>query len=462
MSINTTINTPENTLNYMKYVEIQGDTRYPAVTGGQGQGVFNKAAVLVQNIDSFNGVGEDIGNYNLGTDSFGRLRVSAPLTLFDSTHRYSDNDLWNQTVSVGASSTFIPYKGLINLEVGPLSGSKIYRETKRVFSYQPGKSLQNLNTFNFSPSATNLRQRIGYFGDDNGIYLELLNDTLFLVQRTIVTGSITETRVPQSEWNHDTMDGTGQSGISLDLTKAQIQFIDLEWLGAGTVRTGFVINGIFQACHYFHHANINQGTYLTTGSLPVRYEIENLGDTGSNHILNQICTTVLSEGGYELRGRQQVAGTEINTPRTLSTPAGAFYPVVSIRLKSTRLDAIVIMTALSILGDASGTAFYNWKVTTSGITSGGSWETSDADSSVEYNTTGTSTSFTEARTLASGFFSSTNQAAVPVDILKEALFKFQLERDSFTGLTQELSLVVATDTVGAKVFGSMDWEEVSR
>ena len=82
MSIKTAVNTPENTLNYMKYVEIQGDTRYPAVTGGQGQGVFNKAAVLVQNIDSFNGVGEDIGNYNLGTDSFGRLRVSAPLTLF--------------------------------------------------------------------------------------------------------------------------------------------------------------------------------------------------------------------------------------------------------------------------------------------------------------------------------------------------------------------------------------------
>ena len=146
----------------------------------------------------------------------------------------------------------------------------------------------------------------------------------------------------------------------------------------------------------------------------------------------------------------------------LPAPVGTFYPVVSIRLKSTRLDAIVIMTALSILGDAAGVGFYNWKVTASGITSGGSWETSDADSSVEYNVTGTSTSFTEARTLASGFFSSTNQAAVPVDILKEALFKFQLERDSFTGSTQELSLVVATDTIGAKVFGSMDWEEVSR
>ena len=58
MSIKTTINTPENTLNYMKYVEIENDTRYPAVTGGAGQGVFNKSAVLVQQVDP---LGLDIG-----------------------------------------------------------------------------------------------------------------------------------------------------------------------------------------------------------------------------------------------------------------------------------------------------------------------------------------------------------------------------------------------------------------
>jgi hypothetical protein len=258
------------------------------------------------------------------------------------------------------------------------------------------------------------------------------------------------------------MDGTGQSGIKLDITKSQIQFIDLEWLGAGTVRTGFVINGIFKAAHYFHHANISQGTYFTTGSLPVRYEIENLGDTGSNHILNQICTTVLSEGGYELRGRQQVAGTPILEPLSIvNGDKGIFFPVVSIRLKPDRLDAIVIMTALSMIGDPVGGTVFNWKVTASGITSGGLWETSDADSSVEYNTTGTGITFTEARTLASGYFSSTAQAAIPVDILKEALFKFQLERDSFTGTTQELSLAVASDSAGT-LWGSMDWEEVSR
>ena len=64
MSIKTTINTPENTLNYMKYVEIENDTRYPAVTGGSGQDVFNKSAILVQQIDP---LGLDIGGQS-GTD----------------------------------------------------------------------------------------------------------------------------------------------------------------------------------------------------------------------------------------------------------------------------------------------------------------------------------------------------------------------------------------------------------
>lgn len=62
MSIKTDVRTPENTLNYMKYVEIVDDTRYPPVTGGLGQGVFNKSAVLVQQVDPFGtGIGSGTG-----------------------------------------------------------------------------------------------------------------------------------------------------------------------------------------------------------------------------------------------------------------------------------------------------------------------------------------------------------------------------------------------------------------
>jgi hypothetical protein len=346
----------------------------------------------------------------------------------------------------------------MELNVTGLSGASVIRETTKVFSYQPGKSLLVMNTFVMASSATNLRQRVGYFGQDNGIYFQLDNGVMSFVERTLVNGSpSSETIVPLSAWNGDKLNGTGPSGFTLDITKAQILWADIEWLGVGTVRTGFVINGKFIVCHSFHHANLIDSTYITTASLPLRYEITNKAATGVSKTLKQVCSTVISEGGYELRGLQQAISIPINSPRTLGT-AGTFYPVIGLRLKALRLDGIVILTALSIMPITTGN--FNWQVRASGTTSGGAWVSAGVDSAVEYNITGTS--YTDGRTLASGFFNATNQAASKVDILKEALFKFQLERNGLTSTPYELTLVVASDSSNDTVVASMDWEEISR
>jgi hypothetical protein len=248
------------------------------------------------------------------------------------------------------------------------------------------------------------------------------------------------------------------SGITLDISKAQIFWMDIEWLGVGTVRLGFVVDGKFIHCHSFHHANLITSTYITTASLPVRYEIANTGITTSISNLKQVCSTVISEGGYELRGLQQAVGTAITAPKTLTT-AGTFYPVISLRLKTTALDAVIIMTALSIMGIGNGIN-YNWQVRASGITSGGSWVSAGDNSAIEYNLTGTS--YAGGRTLASGFLNSSNQGSPSIDILKEALFKFQLERNGLTSTPYELTFVVTAATGSEQIFASIDWEEVSR
>ena len=396
-------------------------------------------------------------------DAFGRQRVSNPLTLFDSSHRYRDNGLWNTLTASGGASTFNADEGLVNLTTTTTSGSKVYRETTKVFSYQPGKSLLVMTTFVFEPAKANLRQRVGYYGDANGMYLELDGaggTVLSFVERSSVSGVLAETKVVQSAWNIDPMNGSGPSGIQLDITKAQILWMDVEWLGLGTVRLGFVIDGKFILCHQFNHANLITSTYITTASLPLRYEIENTGATASNSTLKQICSTVLSEGGYELRGLQQGIGTPITTPTNL-TLAGTYYPIVSLRLKTSpnRLDAIVIITALSIMG-ITNNANYNWQLVASGTTAGGTWVSAGTDSAVEYNITGTS--FTGGRLLAQGFLSASNQAVSAVDILKEALFKFQLERNTFTSTPFEITLVAASSTTNTNIYAAMDWEEISR
>jgi hypothetical protein len=396
----------------------------------------------------------------IATDAFGRLRTSTPLTLFDSSHRYRDNNLWSSLV-VGTGSTvgFVTTQGLVQIGIGTTSGCSVTRETSKVFAYQPGKSLQVMNTFVMNAPKTNLRQRVGYFGADNGMYLELDGDTLYFVEKSLSLG--TTTRISQHNWNIDTMLGAGHlnpSGITLDISKAQILWMDIEWLGLGTVRLGFVVDGKFIHCHSFHHANLITSTYITTASLPLRYEIANTGITTSISTIKQVCSTVISEGGYELRGLQQAIGTPITAPKTLTT-AGTFYPIVSLRLKTTALDAIVIMTALSLMGIGNGNN-YNWQVRASGTTSGGSWVSAGADSGVEYNITGTS--YAGGRILASGFLNSSNQGSPSIDILKEALFKFQLERNGLTSTSFELTLLATSATGGEQIFASMDWEEISR
>ena len=391
------------------------------------------------------------------TDAFGRLRTSAPFTLFDSSHRYRDNGLWATTSGTGGTTTFDTNAGLVTLNTTTTSGSTVVRETLKCFSYQPGKSLMVMSTFVMNAAQTNLRQRIGYYGASNGMFLEQDGTTISFVERSAVTGSVVDTKVAKAAWNIDPMDGTGPSGYTLDLTKAQILWMDFEWLGVGTVRLGFIVDGEFVHCHSFHHANLITSTYITTASLPLRYEITNTNTTAASSTLKQICSTVLSEGGYELRGVQQAIGTTITAPTTLTT-GGTFYPVVSIRLKSANLDAIVILAAISVLGLSSTN--YLWRVVTGATTTAGTWVSAGTTSNVDYNLTGTAT--TGGSILAQGYFSSTNQSRAGIDLLKDALFKFQLERNGLTSTPYELSLIVTAAAGTSTVHASMDWEEASR
>jgi hypothetical protein len=191
--------------------------------------------------------------------------------------------------------------------------------------------------------------------------------------------------------------------------------------------------------------------------LPLRYEITNTGATSGASTLKQICSSILSEGGYELRGLQQAIGTPITAPKDLPT-AGTLYPIVSLRLKSARLDGIAIATAVSIIGNEA--ANYNWQLVASGTTTGGTWISAGLNSSVEYNLTGTA--FAVGRIIASGYFTATASTSVSIDILKAALFSNQLEIDGLAGTPYEFTIALSSGANNKSVFASMDWEEISR
>lgn len=396
----------------------------------------------------------------MAVDAFGRARVSQPYTLFDSFHRFFDNGKIN-TANNNGTFAWSANTSSINMTVNTSNNAYVYRESSKVFAYQPGKSLQIIQTFILNPAKTGLRQRFGYFGTDNGFFLERSDDVYF-VSRSKVTGSVVDTKVAQADWNVDKLDGTGPSLITLNLDDPQILFTDVEWLGVGSVRMGFVINGQLIHCHTFHHANDDaspKGAYMQTACLPVRAEIENTGNTASNSTLKIVCSTVISEGGYELRGRERTAYTPITSQYSLAT-AGTYYPVASIRLNVSNgyLDAITSLRDVDLTGVTNG--FYHYKIVSGGTVTGGTWSQTDAQSVVQYNINATSFTANGSIELTSGYISSSTQASTTLNLGSDA-FKYQLERNSFANTATPITILVSASVNTSNVYAAITWQETT-
>ena len=322
-------------------------------------------------------------------DAFGRLRVSEPYSLFDSQNRYAADNQFDTSTVTGGSTTYLPNEATVRMDVTTASGAEVVRQSYRSMLYQPGKGLLVLATFVMNVPKANLRQRVGYFGTQNGLYFELTgasSGTKAFVLRTYISGSVDNTtrRVEQSSWNGDKLDGTGPSGLTLDLTKPQILWMDFEWLGVGNVRTGFIINGQYIICHTYQNANVTgNSVYMTTATLPVRYEITNTAETASSSSLKQICSSVVSEGGLEPTSILHVA------QRTTSLVGfgTTLVPLVSIRLASGALGAIVLPNALKVLPTSADD--FEIQLVKNATLTGASYSAVASDANVEYDVAAT-------------------------------------------------------------------------
>ena len=388
------------------------------------------------------------------SDMFGRTKVSEPFTIFDSQHRYKPSGDYSDVTTGTSTVTYNANQSMESLNVGTASGDKVERESKRVFPYQPGKSLQVLQTFCFSPAKNNLRQRAGYYSRTNGFYVELDGTQLSFVERSYVTGSLVETRVLQSDWNIDKLDGTGPSDITLDISKAQILFSEYEWLGVGSVRLGFAIDGYFIVAHQFNHANYITTPYTTTASLPVRYEIENTGTTSTASSLGQICTTVISNGGYTRRTEGWTAsrGTTVNV-------SSSFYPIASIRLAAGRTDSVIIPAGASLLPVAQGT--YEWALIKNATITGGTWVNhTPSNGNVDYNVS--ATAMADGVQIAQGFINSTNQGSSVLNI-GDGFQRFDLQlgrTNSDTPVSDTMTLALRSLGGTQSGIGSINWVDL--
>ena len=394
-----------------------------------------------------------IGGNNV--DAFGRLRVSNPLTIFDSKNIMSKNNLFDESLTGSGTVSYTANKSTVNLNVTQASGDKTIRQSKRVMSYQPGKSLLIFNTFVMNTLTANLKQKVGFFDVNNGIFFYADGTTLKIVRRTYTSGSAVDTEISQSSWNGDTLNGTGASGFTLDPTKSNILFIDVEWLGVGSVRVGFVINGQLITAHTFNNANSLTTVYMQTANLPIRYEIERAGTlTAGTYTLQQICSSCISEGGYSPSGVRQMVGTTAIAGSKLPT-ADTFYSIGTIRIKSGRPYAVIIPAGYVVAGlETTDFQVGLFK----GVTlAGGSFSYSSFSDNVEYDLTVRELSATGTQ-LSSNFISGKDS---PVATFGDGIpFDYQIGQ-TIGGTSEIITLAAKATTNNDDLAFTLEWYDLT-
>ena len=339
-------------------------------------------------------------------DAFARQRVSDPYTLADYKHVYGEEtELLTSLSGIGASKTLRPNEASVRLSVGTGDGEYVIHQSRMYHHYMPGKSQLVYTSFVLGAPNSGTNKRIGLFDDRNGIYFQQSgNSQLQLVKRDYISGYTRETIVPQTGWNIDKCDGVGDSSFNLDITKTQLFTADYQWLGVGRIRAGFVHNGNTIVAHEFYHSNILSTVYWNNPNLPIRCEIRNYSTAASgNNYLDQICSTVISEGGYSEAG----VDFSVSLSGLRSVAANSSLPILNIRLatgyKGLPNRSIVRLGKATFASLDQNVIYEIWRLPSSANILGGNWSGVDAQSVVEYNSAATGVNFTSGNRIDCGF-----------------------------------------------------------
>ncbi len=386
-------------------------------------------------------------------DAFGRLRVSEPYTIFDSKQLHDEQPLFFSSEALsgsGGSSTYTLANASSVIAVTANTACSFVRQTKMRFNYQAGKSQFVKMTFTLGAAVSGVTKRVGYFDDNNGAFLEQNGSGVLAL---VIRKNGSDNRIVQSSWNIDELDGTGVSGVTLDVTKSQLLILDLQWLSVGRVRFSFDVDGVIVEAHHFNHSNRVVGAYMQTPNLPVRYHIIASGTNGAAS-MECICCAVESEGGVVRSGPSFSADRGITGFATGASQS--LFPLLSIRLKTTHLDTTIIPDEFSVV--STTTSNFRWALllnpTIAGVDAA-SW-TSVANSAIEYDVARTTTNtLTGGTQITSGYGTSSSSSFSGV--VNPALLL------GSTALGVRDQLVLAVQNLAAQTetyFAQMEWHEL--
>lgn len=266
-------------------------------------------------------------------DPVGRLRVSDVANIGSYCFYSGIKSLdFNSSLTGSGTVTFVANSASTRLSTTTASGDSVIRQTKRYFSYAPGIGHEYGIAITVGAAKTNVRKRWGHFEENDGTFFEQTATDLAIVVRTSTSGSPVDTRTVQSSWNLDKLDGTGPSGITLNLANHNKFCIDMSWYGAGRVRFGIFYNGQTIYCHEFNGANNSTLPYTRTPKLPLRVELTNTGATASTTNVDLICLSATQEASAP---RLPTYDFSKSMGRTGLTVSGTLIPLLSLQPTAT-------------------------------------------------------------------------------------------------------------------------------
>lgn len=395
-------------------------------------------------------------------DAFGRLRISNLFSTFDMQFVYDLQPLFFEVVGTGGGGvSHLPDTAAARLSTGGTTDTHgVKFQTYQYFRYQPGKSNFVAWTCILGVKTSNVRKRIGYFDDDNGLFLEQDGSNVKIVRRTKTSGSVVDNAVNQSSWNLDKLDGTGSSGVTYDETKDNIYIIDFQHLGAGRIRFGFDFDGQITYFHEIKFANTEAVPFMTTGTLPFRAEIFNTATASGTTTLDFTCVSLTSEGGFNPLG---VPGSINNTALREVTTINDPLPIISIKPRTT-FNSItnrgtIVLKDFSIVSEDS-TIFYQL-VFNGSLTNASFANVDTTNSSVQVDVS--ATAMTGGLIIASGFLTGAKDKTESGHINEELLNKLNLSNDYAGTTTDVLTItcsIINSAGTSSDCGGSFAWKEL--
>jgi hypothetical protein len=254
------------------------------------------------------------------------------------------------------------------------------------------------------------------------------------------------------------LDGTGPSGITLDITKTQILVIDIQALYVGRVRIGFDLGGQIIYAHEFKHANNETHPYIQSANLPVRCGMT--CSALSSTTMDFICSAVISEGGSE---DINVFGYTFQTAASVTTST-AGVQLMTLRPKLT-FNGItnrmrVAYIDVEIFNTGSTNQHVRWDLCIGQAITGGTWaDVNTTYSGVEVNTGGT-LSGSPAIVIDAGWASVGANTSTVINTAVISRYPMTLDAAGNNRILGSLTLKLTSLTGTPIVYGAVKFREI--